>query len=325
MRYSILLIPLFALSLLQHTLVLQLLDYPEPLQTLPAVVTEPTSKAMVYTIPIIRVGNLMIIEAKIDSVFGNFVFDTGAQGLVLNRTYFRDFQKVFNTSSGGITGYNNEVFTKRVETLKLGNITMQKKQASVIDLGHIENSKGIKIHGLIGASLLEDFEATIDLRKMVITLYPTDKKGDRITATAHERKADITHPLSYRNQIMFIKAEVGGSSLNFCIDTGAECNVIDQSSRGNVLETISIERRSKLSGSRKQVVDVLYGSMTDFSISNSKLYNMKVVVTDMSAMQKSYGTSIDGMLGFDFFNQGAVTINIKKKQLSISFNKEAKP
>jgi len=51
---------------------------------------EPTfaDGAQTVTIPIKRAGNLIIVEAQIDSIAGNFVLDTGAPYLVLNATYF---------------------------------------------------------------------------------------------------------------------------------------------------------------------------------------------------------------------------------------------
>src|SRR5690242_16787835 len=42
-------------------------------------------------IPFNRVGNLMVVKAKADTTEGNFILDTGAPGLVLNITYFRNY------------------------------------------------------------------------------------------------------------------------------------------------------------------------------------------------------------------------------------------
>ncbi|MBK7441147.1 MAG: hypothetical protein IPI65_06360 [Bacteroidetes bacterium] len=39
-------------------------------------------------IPLKRVQNLFLIEARVDSLVGNFILDTGAPHLVLNKTYF---------------------------------------------------------------------------------------------------------------------------------------------------------------------------------------------------------------------------------------------
>jgi len=45
-------------------------------------------------VPIKRAGNLIIVEAQIDTLEGNFVMDTGAPYLVLNATYFRDAPRI---------------------------------------------------------------------------------------------------------------------------------------------------------------------------------------------------------------------------------------
>src|ERR1043165_8521915 len=59
-------------------------------------------------IPFIRAGNLILIQAKADTLDGNFILDTGAPKLVLNTTYFREYPSISdhssNEESGGITG-----------------------------------------------------------------------------------------------------------------------------------------------------------------------------------------------------------------------------
>ncbi|NQX92801.1 MAG: hypothetical protein HRT74_11885 [Flavobacteriales bacterium] len=45
-------------------------------------------------LPLIRAGKLLLIEAEVDGVKGNFIFDTGAPYLVLNETYFRNVVKL---------------------------------------------------------------------------------------------------------------------------------------------------------------------------------------------------------------------------------------
>jgi len=52
---------------------------------------EPLGDFQSITIPLKRAGRLFLIEAQVDGQIGNLVFDTGASGLVLNRTYFRKY------------------------------------------------------------------------------------------------------------------------------------------------------------------------------------------------------------------------------------------
>lgn len=63
-----------------------------------------SSRADSVIIPMKRSGRLFLIEAMADGESGNLVFDTGANGLVLNSTYFRNHVKSVRAGSIGITG-----------------------------------------------------------------------------------------------------------------------------------------------------------------------------------------------------------------------------
>ena len=70
-------------------------------------------------VPIKRAGNLIIVEAQIDSLEGNFVMDTGAPYLVLNSTYFRDSPHVEEQQSAGINGESAGSFTTVVHNFSI--------------------------------------------------------------------------------------------------------------------------------------------------------------------------------------------------------------
>ncbi|NTW26393.1 MAG: hypothetical protein HGA37_16960, partial [Lentimicrobium sp.] len=65
---------------------------------------EPMGDFQTVVIPLKRAGRLFLIEARIDDQEGNLIFDTGASGLVLNRTYFRKYAAYEKAAGGGITG-----------------------------------------------------------------------------------------------------------------------------------------------------------------------------------------------------------------------------
>src|ERR1700723_2375933 len=70
-------------------------------------------------VPIKRAGNLIIIEATVDSLEGNFVLDTGAPYLVLNETYFRDAPKIDDQEAGGINGKADGAFSTVVHNFRI--------------------------------------------------------------------------------------------------------------------------------------------------------------------------------------------------------------
>jgi predicted aspartyl protease len=121
-----------------------------------------------------------------------------------------------------------------------------------------------------------------------------------------------------------VKAKIGGKILDFCLDTGAESNVLNSYSSKKILSYVTIQRRSDLSAAGSQTAEVLYGTMNDFMFADRRLNNMQTIITDLQNMSESYGVTIDGMLGFDFFSQGEICINLVRNELGIRFNKGEK-
>ena len=130
-------------------------------------------------IPLKRAGRLFLIEAKVEDQTGNLVFDTGANGLVLNATYFRDHAKTGGSNTIGITGAVGVVEQISISRIELPEITYKNVRADVTNLGHIENRRGIKILGLIGFSMMKNLEIVIDAKHNQLILIRIDKAGRR--------------------------------------------------------------------------------------------------------------------------------------------------
>jgi hypothetical protein len=92
----------------------------------------------------------------------------------------------------------------------------------------------------------------------------------------------------------------------------------------NVMSTIQISRRSGLSGAGAATSEVLYGTMNDFKFGNYQIGEMETIVTDLDAMSEAYGRTIDGMLGYDFWEKGIFCINFGKNEMSICLGKGVK-
>ena len=144
----------------------------------PVVVTDTVD----FIIPFSRAGNLILIKAKADNIEGSFILDTGAPGLILNMTYFRDYpytEPSHGENSGGITGSVTDNGRTEVKKFSFGAVNYYKVTADRINLGHIENSKGIKIFGLMGVQLFKQFEMIIDYENSVIHLHHITKKDGK--------------------------------------------------------------------------------------------------------------------------------------------------
>jgi len=275
-------------------------------------------------IPLKRAGKLILIEATVDSIKGNLILDTGSMKLVLNSIYFRDGRRMAGSVSGGVTGKVQTVSKNTIRQVRMSEIVWENIEAEIVDLGHLESARNVKILGFYGLSMLKDFEIVIDLQANVLELHRIDNNGDRLNTESIRPSLDLSLPVYNNNGILLIQAKIGKSNYTFCLDTGAESNVLCSSLPDRALNTVSVTRRSSLRGAGSKKVEVYHGIMNDFTLGKHRINGMQTMVTSLKAMSDAYGIEIDGMLGCDFFEQGIVFLDIKNRQMGIQFYKNAK-
>jgi len=273
-------------------------------------------------IPLKRAGRLFLIDAKVDDQIGNLVFDTGANGLVINSTYFRDHVKSGGSTPTGITGSVGIVEQISIGKIVIADMIYKNVRADVANLGHIENRRGVKILGLFGFSMMRNFEIVIDAKNNELKLFRIDKTGKKLKSNLPEFNADHIQKFEGNTNILFLKGKISGKILNFCFDTGAETNAICSDCNRSIMNTLTITRRSGLHGAGSAGSEVLLGRMNDFAIGNKQIPDMETIVTNLDALSEAYSTHIDGMLGYSFLEQGIVCINFVRKQFGIRFTKK---
>lgn len=280
-----------------------------------------TSTEDSITIPLRRVGRIYLIEAEVDGEKGYLVFDTGASGIVLNKTYFRNHLVTDSQNSNGISGSIANVERIKVDALEIFGLKYKGVIADITNLGHIENRRGVKVLGLFGFSMLKDFEIIFNPSQNQLQLFKIDKKGMRVTPSDEKFNADFTTTFEFSNSILFIKANISGKNLRFCFDTGAETNVIDRYAPKSVLNCITITRRSSLVGAGSSSAEVLFGTMNGLQFGPKKMDNMETIITNLDPLSEAYGTKIDGMLGYSFISKGVIYINFVKNVFAIQYLK----
>jgi Aspartyl protease len=268
-------------------------------------------------VPIKRAGNLIIVEATVDSLEGNFVLDTGAPYLVLNATYFRDSPKMEDQESGGINGASDGSFTTIVHNFKILDLQYSRLTADVTDLSPIENGRGIKILGLLGTRLFSKFAITIDLFRNVLYIQKLDKDGNIPETEVIFRDRFMTSPFRLMNDVMYLQGTVNDKTLWFAFDTGAETNLLDFDKSKKLKMDLQVISRSKVTGVGGSRLEVVYTKFDQLKIGDRVFMNNRVLLTNLEKMGKVYGYNIDGILGYDFFARGIFTINFVKKEFEM--------
>lgn len=272
-------------------------------------------------IPFSRAGNLILLRAMADTTSGNFILDTGAPGLVLNLTYFRDYTAETdpNEEQSGITAGASAVTRTQVGTLSFGCIKNTAVTANLLSLGHIENIKGVKILGLIGASLFRDFEMIIDYENNLLYLHRFGKK-DKYTYLSPQLKDTTgftTVPIEMWNNKIVTKTTLNGRKIRLIIDSGAESNLLDSRLPQAVFDNVEILKRIQLNGTGDKKVEALYGNLSNLFIGNQNTGILPVIITNLEKTCLADNTCIDGILGFDFLSLHKIGFNFVTNKMYI--------
>jgi predicted aspartyl protease len=272
-------------------------------------------------LPFNRVGNLMIVKARVDTTEGNFILDTGAPHLVLNLTYFRDYP--IETHQDGeqtsISGRGDYIYKTKVRELAFGNMYFHRLEADVSNLGNIENARGIKLLGLLGLDLFRRCEMIIDFEKNEIYLHRIGKK--EASTYKHPMLHDTTQyrefPIEFSNNRMLTVTEVAGKKLKLVIDCAAESNILDSRLPDRILEQITITRRVKLTGPGNGKADALYGSLAKMKMGAQQINNLPVVIINLEFTCFNDDSCVNGVLGFDFLSQHKIAFNFVNRKMYI--------
>lgn len=291
-----------------------------PLEAKPPIIFSKAEivNASTTRIPFKIIDQLIIVEVEILDKEGNFIIDTGSEALILNSVHFQPTRKYRDDgkSKSGVHDDIENVKEKYLDELSIKTLSLENIDADVIDLSHIEKVKRIELLGIIGYSILKDFEVFIDMHLNQITLTKTDKYGDHLSDKVYAETIHDSIDFKLKQHTIIIDALVGDKDVIFGLDTAAEYNQLNKDIDSEILEYFYPSKELKLSGASGKKRKVLAGKLYRVSLNDSiYLGPMKTVLTDLKNMKSAFGTKLDGILGFEFFAQKRTIINYKKRKL----------
>ncbi len=126
------------------------------------------------------VTNHLEFDAELNGVKGKFILDTGASNSCVGLDmidYFKLQAEESEIKAAGAGATNMETQKSENNTLTIGKWKTKKFDLALFDLSHVnsalEQHEAEKVHGIIGADVLEKGKAVIDYNKKVLYLRKT--------------------------------------------------------------------------------------------------------------------------------------------------------
>lgn len=280
----------------------------------------------IMRVPFTLTGTLITVQARVDTVEGNFFLDTGANGLLLNTRYFGNPHRGALASSGSVTGLVRVRGSITVDSFRMDNLLASGISAELIDLSHIERAKKTDLVGLIGHAVFADYEILFDYSASLLLLVRTDEKGNPYENIPQwEYKPLGAVPIMTQGHIAVLRLKFGSKYFKrFGIDSGAEQNLLSTGAGKRFLkENFEIRKRVKLRGAGQKSIEVLSGMLRNASLDTFQFKPMATLLTNLSEINAAYQTTLDGLLGYEFLSQRPVSINHRKQ--SITFYDKVRP
>jgi len=269
-------------------------------------------------IPIKIIDQLIVVEAEFMNQKGNFIIDTGSETLILNKNHFPKGQRLAKkkTKTTSVTRIIDQTYERKLTEFILSTFSLKNKKSDVIDLSHIEKSKKMHLLGIIGYNILKDYEVFIDLYLNQITLSRVDKNGVRYDQKVYAEEIADTLDFQLRKHTIVVSGFVNDEKVRFALDTGAEFNQLNKNSNKKILKKFRPIRKLAMVSADGKKIRVLAGKLYSFRLNETiGVGPMYTIVTNLRKMQEAYGTSIDGVLGYEFLKYKRTIINYKKEKL----------
>ncbi|MCB9049229.1 MAG: hypothetical protein H6556_07320 [Lewinellaceae bacterium] len=267
-------------------------------------------------VPFELAGRLIVVEAAAEGLLGNFIIDTGSSKLILNAIHYKGGISPSQLASVGTTGEVEEVNVRPARSLSWSSLSFEKIQAHLIDLSHIEGKKNIRVLGLIGYEVLKDYELLIDFQLQQITLTRLDDSGERLDSLAILEEPEDSLDFHLKGHVITLQGWVDKTPVQFGLDSGAELNLLHSRVKRKVLNHFQISRRVNLNGMGGGEVEVLAGKLYRFRFNDRiRCSGMRTLLSNLDDINASFGTNLQGLIGYEFLCLRRTIINYKKEKL----------
>jgi len=259
-------------------------------------------------------NGLLLVEAEVDGQRGNFLLDTGAPALVLNKRKFAAPATQTTLAAAGSTGVNGQMAGMSyhvVEKFDWQGISFQQKEVPTLDLTSLEKKLGgLPLLGLIGYNVLSQYAVTLDYRAGQVRLRQPDP-------AAAPAPALMRVPFVLNGHLPLVALTVGGQTFQVGVDCGAQANLLDQQYQAGLAHELRKTSTAQLSGADAATRAVTTARLPEVRLAGPLIFRRQATVfADMAHLNQNPSRApLQGLVGYPLLSQYCPTIDYVNKEL----------
>jgi len=254
------------------------------------------------SVPFELINGLIIVEAEINGTAGNYIIDSGSNGILLNGS-IEASEVSFQTLNSILEGSET-----KIESFKVGDFEVSELQGFSTDLSNLEIYLDRSIAGILGCSIFTPNSITFDFTNSKLIISEQDSQSfdlNNFKNLSFEVVEDL--PITELN--------IGGETYAFILDSGASSHFIDAElleSHQSVIEATGVEKNIITAGGSHQ--KALEYKIPDSQIGSSRLI-LDAFEKDFASISETMDRKISGLLSLSKLSTGIVHFDLRAKKL----------
>ncbi|MBK8621736.1 MAG: retropepsin-like domain-containing protein [Saprospiraceae bacterium] len=259
-------------------------------------------------IPFRMVNGLIIIEAGYNNSEGQFILDTGSDGLFIDK---QNSGKAASSQTYQTLSGDMEVESITIKHFSFGNIKKRNVTAYTTNLTHLENVLQMDLAGIMGTTIFTPHSVYINFTDYTIHFF--DSYVDH-----HKNTLLNSSSFDWENGVPVVKVSIDNAEYSFILDSGASIHLVDFSIMENhknlitdknadinlqTLSTNPTENSSKKS------------CLSELKFENHVYQNINILSIDLSKIQDGFSKKISGILSLSEMANKGVLIDFKNKKI----------
>lgn len=204
-----------------------------------------------------------------------------------------------------------------IDEFMWGVTKQERVPCDIVDLSQLQRFPSDSLFGLIGYQMFKNYAVLIEYKEQRLVLYKTNSKNEIIEVDQDYPTPNYTIPFTMAGHVPIIPVVIAGDTLLFGLDSGAELNLLSNSSNERVLRMFTREKDIPLKGTGSGQQQAWFGRLQELKVGAAEYFSLATILTDIKQTNKTFKTKLSGLLGQPFLRYQRTIINFPKKELYI--------